>query len=50
MLEATKAQKLLVGKGGLHGNVVRMAPMLNVTADEIDEGLEALRTAAASIG
>jgi 4-aminobutyrate aminotransferase len=49
MLEATKAQHLLVGKGGLYGNVIRMAPMLDVTADEIDEGLEALRTAAASV-
>ena len=25
---------LLVGKGGLYGNVIRLAPMLNVTADE----------------
>ncbi len=49
MLEATKDQKLLVGKGGLYGNVIRMAPMLNVSADEIDEGLEALRAAAATI-
>ena len=37
---------LLVGKGGLYGNVIRMAPMLNVTADEIDEGLAALAKAA----
>jgi len=49
MLEATKDQRLLVGKGGLYGNVVRMAPMLDVTADEIDEGLEALRAAAKTI-
>lgn len=49
VLEATKTNGLLVGKGGLYGNVVRMAPMLNVSADEIDEGLEALRTAAATI-
>ncbi len=49
MLEATKTHKLLVGKGGLHGNVVRMAPMLNVTADEIDEGIAALRAAADTI-
>jgi len=47
--EAAKDQGLLVGKGGLYGNVVRMAPMLNVTADEIDTGLDALRTAAAQI-
>ncbi|MGI9605036.1 MAG: aspartate aminotransferase family protein [Acidimicrobiales bacterium] len=49
MLEATKAGGLLVGKGGLYGNVIRMAPMLNVTADEIDAGLTAIREAAASI-
>ena len=49
MLEAAKANDLLIGKGGLHGNVIRMAPMLNVTPSEIDEGLDALRSAAASI-
>ena len=49
MLEATKQNKLLVGKGGLYGNVIRMAPMLNVTADEIDEGLEALSTGIRSL-
>lgn len=48
-LEATKANNLLVGKGGLYGNVIRMAPMLNVTADEIDEGLEALSTGIRSL-
>ncbi|MEZ5340303.1 MAG: aminotransferase class III-fold pyridoxal phosphate-dependent enzyme [Acidimicrobiales bacterium] len=49
MLEATKANGLLVGKGGLYGNVVRMAPMLNVTADEVDEALAALNAAADSL-
>ncbi|MDH4277707.1 MAG: aminotransferase class III-fold pyridoxal phosphate-dependent enzyme, partial [Acidimicrobiia bacterium] len=49
MLEATKSAGLLVGKGGLYGNVVRMAPMLNVTAAEIDEGLAALAKAAATV-
>ena len=50
MLEAAKDNNLLIGKGGLHGNVVRMSPMLNSTAAEIDEGLDALRSAAASVG
>ncbi len=49
MLEASRSAGLLVGKGGLYGNVVRMAPMLNVTADEIDEGLAALAKAAATV-
>lgn len=49
VLEATKRANLLVGKGGLYGNVIRMAPMLNVTDDEIDEGLSSLRAAVAEI-
>jgi 4-aminobutyrate aminotransferase len=45
--EACRQHGLLVGKGGLYGNVIRLAPMLNVTADEIDEGIAALRAALA---
>jgi 4-aminobutyrate aminotransferase len=47
--EACKRHGLLVGKGGLYGNVVRLAPMLNVTADELDEGIAALTSAIADI-
>jgi 4-aminobutyrate aminotransferase len=49
VLEATKRHRLLVGKGGLYGNVIRLAPMLNVTAEEIDEGVAALIAAIAEI-
>jgi 4-aminobutyrate aminotransferase len=48
LLEACKANRLLIGKGGLYANVVRIAPMLNVTEAEVDEGLDALRAAVAS--
>jgi 4-aminobutyrate aminotransferase len=47
--EACKAHGLLVGKGGLYGNVIRLAPMLNVTADELDEGIAAIGSAIADI-
>lgn len=47
--EEAKKRGLLVGKGGLYGNVVRMSPMLNVTADEIDEGLRAMHQAADAV-
>ncbi len=47
--EACKRHGLLVGKGGLYGNVIRLAPMLNVTADELDEGISALRSAISDI-
>ncbi|GAB2853052.1 aspartate aminotransferase family protein [Actinoallomurus bryophytorum] len=39
MLEATKARGLLIGKGGLYGNTLRMAPPLTLTEDEGEEGL-----------
>ena len=42
VLEAAKRRGLLVGKGGLHGNVLRIAPPLSLTTDEAREGLEAL--------
>ncbi len=47
--DACRRHGLLVGKGGLYGNVIRLAPMLNVTADELDEGIAALRAAIAEI-
>ena len=47
--EACKRHGLLVGKGGLYGNVIRLAPMLNVTADELDEGIAALQSAITDI-
>jgi 4-aminobutyrate aminotransferase len=39
MLEETKARGLLIGKGGLYGNTLRMAPPLTLTEDEGQEGL-----------
>ena len=42
VLEQSRQRGLLIGKGGLYGNVIRIAPMLNVTAAEIDEGAAAL--------
>lgn len=47
--EACRRHGLLVGKGGLYGNVIRLAPMLNVTADELDEGVAALQAAIAEV-
>lgn len=47
--EGCKERGLLVGKGGLYGNVVRIAPMLNVTENEIDEGIAALVATITSI-
>ena len=49
MHEGAKKHGLLVGKGGLYGNVLRLAPMMNLTAEEADEGVAALHAAADEI-
>ena len=42
VFEECKAGGLLVGKGGLYGNVIRMGPPLTLTEDEAKEGLDIL--------
>ncbi|MGH3734362.1 MAG: aspartate aminotransferase family protein [Micromonosporaceae bacterium] len=42
ILEETRARGLLVGKGGLYGNVLRLAPPMSVTAEETAEALDIL--------
>ncbi len=50
VLQAARAEGLLVGKGGLHRNVLRIAPPLSITPAEVTEGLamldRAIRSAA----
>ncbi len=42
LMEATRDRGLLIGRGGLYSNVLRLAPALNITRSEIDEGLALL--------
>jgi 4-aminobutyrate aminotransferase len=42
LLERTRDNGLLVGKGGLYGNVIRLSPMLNISAADIDEAIRLL--------
>ncbi|MFN2488819.1 MAG: aspartate aminotransferase family protein [Actinomycetota bacterium] len=37
LMEECKSRRLLVGKGGLYGNCLRIAPPLSVTLEEADE-------------
>jgi 4-aminobutyrate aminotransferase len=48
IMEETKNRGLLIGKGGLHGNVLRIAPPLTLTEDEATEGLAILTDAIAA--
>jgi hypothetical protein len=38
LFEETRARGLLIGKGGLYGNVIRIAPPLTAAPEQIDAG------------
>ena len=50
LFEQTKANGLLIGKGGLMGNVIRITPPLNVTRDQVDQALKIFDQSFSRIG
>ncbi len=50
VMEATRRRGLLVGRGGLFGNVLRIAPPLSVTETEVNEAADILDDAVAEVG
>jgi 4-aminobutyrate aminotransferase-like enzyme len=50
LFEETKRRGLLVGRGGLFGNVLRIAPALIVTRQQIEDALAILDLAFAELG
>jgi 4-aminobutyrate aminotransferase-like enzyme len=49
VFEETKKRRVLVGKGGLYGNVIRTGMMLNSTKDHVDELIAALDASFGSV-
>jgi len=49
LMEAAKQQGLLIGKGGLYGNVMRIAPALTATEADIHMALDLLDKALAKV-
>jgi 4-aminobutyrate aminotransferase len=47
VFEATKRRGLLIGKGGLYGNVIRIAPPLSIGKADVDEAVRILDEALA---
>ena len=50
VLEAAREMGVLVGKGGLDGNVLRIKPPMCITADDADFALDVLDRALAQVG
>jgi 4-aminobutyrate aminotransferase-like enzyme len=49
VFEETKKRGVLIGKGGLYGNCIRLGPPLVATKDNIDELVAALGESLAQI-
>jgi 4-aminobutyrate aminotransferase len=50
LMEACKRRGLLIGKGGLYGNVLRSAPPLSLTVAEATEGLDIIEASVDEVG
>jgi 4-aminobutyrate aminotransferase len=49
LLENSREQGLVVGKGGLYGNVIRISPALNIAKVDVDDALRMLDAALGQI-
>jgi 4-aminobutyrate aminotransferase-like enzyme len=49
MLEAARERGLLMGKGGMYNNVVRMSPPMNIAKSDVDEALRLLDESFAAV-
>ena len=49
LLEAAREERLLLGKGGLFGNVVRFSPPMNIAKSDVDDFIERLNRSFARI-
>ena len=50
LMEACRDQGLLVGKGGMYGNVLRMSPPMNIGRADVDQFFGMLDKALAAVG
>ncbi len=42
-MEAARENRLLVGKGGLYGNVLRISPPMNIGRTDVDQFIDLAR-------
>ncbi len=49
MLEAARDRGLLIGKGGMYNNVLRLSPPMNIGKDDVDEAIRILEETFAAV-
>jgi 4-aminobutyrate aminotransferase-like enzyme len=49
LMEETRQRGLLIGKGGLYGNVIRLSPPLNIAKADVDDAIDILDQAFAAV-
>lgn len=49
LLEEARNRALLIGKGGLHGNVIRMSPPMNIAKSDVDDAVRILDESFAAV-
>ena len=49
LMEEARKRGLLIGKGGFHGNVIRMSPPLNISKADVDEAVRILDESFATV-
>ncbi|HEY3456170.1 MAG TPA: aspartate aminotransferase family protein [Bryobacteraceae bacterium] len=50
LMEAARDNRILIGRGGLYGNVLRISPPLNIQKSDVDEFIRCLDRSFSSIG
>jgi 4-aminobutyrate aminotransferase-like enzyme len=50
LMDLCKDRGVLLGKGGLRGNVIRIAPPMTINAEQVDQLLEAIEQSLAELG
>jgi 4-aminobutyrate aminotransferase-like enzyme len=49
-MEGARRNGLLIGRGGLYGNVIRISPPMNIGRNDVDEFLRLLDRALGEVG
>jgi 4-aminobutyrate aminotransferase len=50
VMEAARENRLLIGKGGMYGNVIRLSPPMNITRSDVDQFIGLLDKSLAACG